>query len=106
VNIICGCTDRCFCVKSSHSLQQVGDNIRSKLQIFQEELHHVWRDIFKRRRPIFESLLQNNLSLPADENQALNCQSMQTAVVIKFPVKVALLRGAIYGRPTLCSDKF
>jgi len=99
VNIICGCTDRCYCVKSSYSLQQVGDNIRSKLQIFQDELHHVWRDIF-------ESLLRNNLSLPADGNQALDYQGMQTAVVIKFPVKVTLLRGAICGRPTLCSDKF
>jgi hypothetical protein len=57
-------------VKTSHSLQQVGDNIRSKLETFQKELRHVWRDIFKKRRPGFESLLRNNLSIPVGGNQA------------------------------------
>jgi hypothetical protein len=95
VNIICGCTDRCFRVKTSHSLQQLGYNIRMKLQVFQKELRHVWRDIFKRRRPVLDRLLRNNLSLPAGGNQALNYQIMQTPVVIKFPLKFALLRGTI-----------
>jgi hypothetical protein len=66
----------------------------------------VWRDIFKRWRPVFESLLRNNLSLTAGGNQVLNYQRMQAAVFIKFPVKVALLRGKIFGRPTLYADKF
>jgi hypothetical protein len=47
-----------------------GENIKSKLQILQEELRHVWRDIFNRRRPVVETVLRNNLSPPAGGNRA------------------------------------
>jgi hypothetical protein len=46
------------------------DNIKSKLQIFQEELRYVWRYIFNRRRPVLETVLRNNLSPPAGGNRA------------------------------------
>jgi hypothetical protein len=66
----------------------------------------VWTDIFKWRRPVLESLLRNNLSLPAGGNRAVNDQSTQAAFVIKFLVKVTLLRSTIYGTPTLYLDNF